>query len=83
MGERKTMSSKTIEQVLEKYTDILMRIHGVVGTGQGLCDGKPCIKIFVIKKTAELEKKIPRKLEGHLVMIEETGEIHALPGNQK
>jgi hypothetical protein len=77
------MSSKTIEQVLEKHTDILMRIHGVVGTGQGLCDGKPCIKIFVIKKTAELEKKIPRKLEGHLVMVEETGEIHALPGNQK
>ena len=77
------MSSKTIEQVLEKHTDILMRIHGVVGTGQGLCDGKPCIKIFVIKKTAELAKKIPRKLEGHLVTIEETGEIHALPGNQK
>jgi hypothetical protein len=54
----------------------------VVGTAKGLCDDKPCIKVFVIEKTLELEKKIPDVLEGYQVMIEETGEIRALPENQ-
>ena len=53
-----------IEEVLRKYTDNLMSIYGVVGTGQGLCGGKSCIKVFVVKKTPELEGKIPEKLEG-------------------
>ncbi|MBI1924994.1 hypothetical protein HYR99_12195 [Candidatus Poribacteria bacterium] len=59
-----------------------MSIPGVVGTAQGVCDGKPCIKVFVITKTPELERKIPRVLEGHPVMVQETGEIQALPQNQ-
>lgn len=73
------MSEMKIEEVLKKYTDNLMSISGVVGTGQGLCDGKPCIKVFVIKKTPELEKKIPRDLEGYKIKIEETGKVKAYP----
>ncbi len=76
------MSAMKIEKVLKKYTDNLMSISSVVGTGQGLCDGKPCIKVFVVKKTPELEDKIPEKLEGYSVKIEETGVIRALPENQ-
>ncbi len=68
-----------IEEVLKKYTDNLMSISGVVGTGQGLCDDEPCIKVFVIKKTPELEKKIPGELEGYKVKIEETGKVQAYP----
>lgn len=68
-----------IEEVLKKYTDNLMSISGVVGTGQGLWDGEPCIKVFVIKKTPELEKKIPRDLEGYKIKIEETGKVKAYP----
>ena len=56
-----------------------MAISGVVGTGQGLCDGEPCIKVFVIKKTQELEEKIPVKIEGYKVQIEETGKVRAYP----
>ncbi len=56
-----------------------MSVSGVVGTGQGLCDDKPCIKIFVVKETPEMEQKIPRMLEGYPVVIEETGEIRAFP----
>ena len=76
------MSAKKIEDVLKEHTNDLMSIPGVVGTGQGLCDNQPCIKIFAIKKTPELEEKIPEKLEGHPVKIEETGEFRALPKNQ-
>jgi hypothetical protein len=56
-----------------------MDMSGVVGTGQGLCNEGPCIKVFVIKKTQELEEKIPRKIEGYKVQIEETGKVRAYP----
>jgi hypothetical protein len=77
----KGMSAKRIEEVLKEYTDELMSIPGVVGTGQGLCDDKPCIKVFVIKKTPDLEEKIPSELEGYRTKIEETGVIRPLPEN--
>lgn len=69
------MPGKAIEKVLKEHTQELMAIPGVVGTGQGLCDEKPCIKVFVIKKTPELDHKIHQILEGCPVAIEETGEI--------
>ena len=71
------MSALTIEEVLKKYTDNLMSISGVVGTGHGLCDGKSCIKVFVVKKNPELENKIPEKHEGYPVKIKETGVFRA------
>ena len=55
---------------------------GVVGTGEGRCEGKPCIKVFVIKKTSDLDEKIPKNLDGYAVIIEEIGEIKPL-GREK
>jgi len=78
----KAMAEKAIQEVLKKHTAELMSLPGVVGTAQGLCDGKPCIKVFIIEKTPELNRKIPETLEGYPVMIEETGEIRALPEDQ-
>jgi len=76
-----TMPSKPIKKVLEEHTLKLMSIEGVVGTAQGLCNGKPCIKVYVIKKTRQLTQRIPTTLEGYPVVIEETGEFRALPEN--
>ena len=73
------MPSKPIEKVLEEHTNELMSIEGVVGTAEGLCNSKPCIKVYVIKKTPQLTQRIPTKLEGYPVVIEETGEFRALP----
>jgi hypothetical protein len=75
------MAKQTIEQVQEKYQDRWMAMPGVVGVGIGAFDGKPVIKVLVVKKTPELEKKIPKMVEGYLVLIEETGEIRALEKN--
>ncbi len=71
------MPQATIEQVQSKYSDQWMSIPGVVGTGVGEFQGKPCIKVFVSKKTSELEKKIPATADGYRVIIEETGEFKA------
>lgn len=73
------MPSRTIEDVLKEHANNLMAISGVVGTGQGLCEGEPCIKVFLIKKTQKLEEKIPREIEGYKVKIEETGRVRAYP----
>ena len=72
------MQEKTIEQALADHTDSLMSLPGVVGTAQGLCDGQPCIKVFIVKKTPELLRQIPAEIEGYTIAVEETGEITAL-----
>lgn len=74
---REEMVAPTIQAVLKEHTDEWMSIPGVVGTGIGACEGKPCIRIFVVKKTPELLQKIPAKLEGFVVDVEETGQIRA------
>ena len=73
------MPVKAIDDVLKEHSKAIMSIPGVVGTGQGLHEGKPCIKVFVIKKTAALDEKIPDSLEGYPVVIEEIGEVKARP----
>lgn len=73
------MAAKAIVEVLKEHAKTLMSIPGVVGAGQGLCEGKPCIKVFVTKKTPEIEKRIPDILDSYPVTIEETGPIKALP----
>lgn len=67
----------TITQVLKKYTDKWMDIPGVVGTGEGRSEGKPCILVFVEAQNDTINKKIPKTAEGYKVVIEVTGTIEA------
>jgi hypothetical protein len=73
---------RPLEEVLRERTDRLMAMPGVVGIAEGLCDGRPCIKVFVAKKTAAVLKAIPASVEGYPVVVEETGEFRpqAPPG---
>lgn len=73
-----TVPDKTIEAVLQQHTDRLMSVPGVVGTAIGECQGKPCIKVLVVRKTPQVLGRIPPTLEGFPVAVEETGEIRAL-----
>ena len=72
------MSSSPIEEVLARYTPQWVAIDGVVGTAIGLHQGKPCILIFVAKRTRALDDKIPPVVEGYRIVIEETGRFRAL-----
>lgn len=76
-GEINGMNSKTIEEVLKEHTDELMSISGVVGVGQGICNSKPCIKVFVNEITDEIRQKIPDKIDSYEVSIEKTGTFRA------
>lgn len=72
------MQRKEIDTVLKQHTDSLMALPGVVGTAIGECAGKPCIKVYVEKKTPELLEQIPSAIEGYMVDVQETGKIRAL-----
>jgi hypothetical protein len=74
----KTKRTMTITEVIKKYTDSWMKVPGVVGTGEGESEGKPCVMIFVEKHSDTIEKKIPKTAEGYKVVIEVTGTIEAL-----
>jgi hypothetical protein len=75
----KEMTATQIEEALKEHTEVLMSLPGVVGTGQGLCDGKPCIKVFVDRNSPALDQQIHHILEGYPVVIEPTGTFRSLP----
>ena len=64
-----------IEAVLAAHKARILAIDGVVGVGQGLCQGQPCIKVLVRESSAELERRIGGTIEGFSVEIVPTGEF--------
>jgi len=74
------MSRRDINAVLRDHDKELMALPGVVGIYVGvLDDGKtPCLKVMVVKKTPDLERKIPKSIEGHPVLLDETGVIRPM-----
>lgn len=73
---------RPIQEVLSEVTPDWLEISGVVGTGQGLCDGTPCIVVYASTRTPEIESRIPTTVDGHRVRVEVTGRIEPLaPGD--
>ena len=66
-----------IEQVFTQHHDRLMTISGVTGLGIGEKDGKPAIVIMVKQLTPDLKARFPQAIEGHPVVVEQSGEIAA------
>ena len=69
------MARPTIAEVQEAHTEEWMALPGVVGTGIGLCDEEPCIRVFLSRPSPEAEEAIPSRLEGYPVDLEVTGEV--------
>ena len=75
-GEPPRMS---ITETLQTHTDSLMAIPGVVGVGEGRRGGAPAVQVLVVRRTPELERRLPKALEGYPVDVVETGVIAAQP----
>ena len=67
------MADKTIEQVLAEHNAEWMSVPGVVGTAIGVRSGEPCLRIMVVKKTPQLLRRLPDRVEGFRVDVVETG----------
>lgn len=74
-GEAVADAPKTIEAVLAAHNDSLMAVPGVVATAIGRCNNAPCIRILVSHVTDEVQRRVPRQLEGFPVRIDVSGPI--------
>lgn len=55
-----------------------MALPGVVSVAQGEREGKPCIRVYVSRRTDDVLKRLPSNLDGFPVSVEETGEFRSL-----
>jgi hypothetical protein len=69
----------TITETLARHTDGLLAIPGVVGVGEGQLHGDAAVQVLVVRRTPELERRLPSSLEGYPVHVVETGVIEAQP----
>jgi hypothetical protein len=71
---------RDINAVLRDHDKELLAIPGVVGVYVAVLeDGKtPCLKVMLARTTAEIERALPKTLEGYPVIPEVTGEIRPL-----
>ena len=76
-GKGRRMSPR-IDQVLQTHRDEWLSIPGVVGTAIGQRRGKPCIRVLVARRTKEIATRIPGKVDGYPVLVEETGPLRGL-----
>lgn len=65
--------SMTIEEVLKQRTPELMRLDGVVGVGQGVCEGTPCIRVYIVADS--IAATLPPRVDGYRVDPVVTGPI--------
>jgi hypothetical protein len=72
---------RDINAVLAGHDRALLAISSVVGVYVGLLpdDNPPRLKVMLARPDSDLEKQLPRFLEGYPVSIEITGEIRPRP----
>ena len=72
------MPRPTIEEALNAHTPELMAIPDVVGTGLGEDAGRPCILVLVRQKSRDIERRIPKLLDGFPTKVTAVGEVRPL-----
>lgn len=76
------MPTQDIKTVMEAHVEELMAIEGVTAVAIGeLDDHTPCIKVYVVEMTDDLSDAIPKSLGGHPVVIEVSGVIEPMSGD--
>lgn len=70
--------SEDISAALERLSREIMQLRGVVAIGESLCDGEPCLRVYVADLTPAVEARIPSSFGGYRVVVEKSGEIRAL-----
>jgi hypothetical protein len=69
--------TRTVADVLRAHTAELMKIPGVVGTGEGEIRGEPAVVVMVSRRTSEVNSRVPHRLEGYPVEIKVVGDVRA------
>jgi hypothetical protein len=73
------MASETeVQRVKAQHELALLDLPGVQGVGIGDSGSDVVIKVYVDEATPAVTERIPREIEGVPVVVEQTGEFHAL-----
>ena len=67
--------SDSLERAQARVTRKVIDLEGVTGTAMGLCNGKPCIKVYLESDSSTLRSRLPRSESGFPVVAEVTGKI--------
>ena len=77
--EEQSRSVRSIYDVQNEFSEVVMSLPGVVGTAIGLTEtGQEAILVFLAEDIAETRKKIPESVEGYPVIIQVTGELEPM-----
>lgn len=75
---KETVKQGTITEVINAHQAEVMRIPGVIGTGEGSENGERVFVVFVNQRTPELAK-LPHQIGGYNVVVRVTGDVSAPP----
>lgn len=67
--------SDSLERAQARVTRKVIDMEGVTGTAMGLCNGQPCIKVYLESDSSSLRSRLPRSESGFPVVAEVTGRI--------
>jgi hypothetical protein len=71
--------SADLGQIIAHQGDLIMSLDDVVGIGEGLCDGDPCVRVFLSRENSASIAQIKEILTGIPFAIEISGEFIATP----
>ena len=71
------MNGNSIATAIEVHGPELMELNNVVGIGESLCNGQPCIRVYLAQADHQTLKAIPAELDGITVIKEISGSIRA------
>ncbi len=71
------MNNTNITSAIESHGPGLMELEHVVGVGESLCNGEPCIRVYLTGADHQTLNEIPAKLDGITVIKEISGSIRA------
>jgi hypothetical protein len=76
---------RDINSVLAAHDKELLAIPDVVAVYVGTLDDRhtPCLRVMLARENQESQRRIPRMIEGYLVVTEVAGEIRSLGTPQK
>jgi len=73
------VSSDELGKIISNQGELIMRLDDVVGIGEGLCDGAPCIRVFLARANAASIARIQELLAGVPFETDVSGEFLASP----
>jgi hypothetical protein len=75
--QEESVNQKSIAIAIEVHGPELMELEHVVGIGESLCNGQPCIRVYLAQADHDTLNKIPVEMNGITVIKEISGPIQA------